>query len=67
MVSGFGIIIVLGAVSGFLFLVILLLVCLLSGFSECDGCVLPVLLACPDGVLLGNVCCCWRLGYREEL
>lgn len=56
MVSGFGMIIVLGAVFGFLFLVILLLVCLLSGFSECDGCVLPILPACPAGVFLGNVC-----------
>lgn len=30
--------------------------CLLSGFSECDGCVLPVLLVSSSGVFLGNAC-----------
>lgn len=39
----------------------------LSGFLECDDNVLPLFLACSAGVVTGNVCQCWRLGYLNEL
>lgn len=39
----------------------------LSGFSEYDGCVLPVLLACLAAFFTGNTSSYWRLGYSVEL
>lgn len=38
----------------------------LSGFSECDGCVLSSLLVWSIGVFIGNACGCWKLGFRDE-
>lgn len=39
----------------------------LSGFSECDGYVLPLFLSCSAGVFTGNACQCLRLGHFNEL
>lgn len=40
---------------------------LLSGFSECNGCALPVFLVCSAGMFHRYACLCWRLRYWDEL
>ena len=39
--------------------------CFLSGFSECVGCVLPVLVAFSVSIFMWNSCWCWKLGEGE--
>lgn len=41
--------------------------CFLSGFSECVGSLLSVILASLAGMLTGNACWCWRQGKRDAM
>lgn len=41
--------------------------CFLSAFSDCVMAVLPVSMACSDGMFTGNTCCCWNVANWAEM